>query len=240
MSIAATSAKLLCVACRSELPDGATICRECKTPQRSTASVIWERFLAIGKLASVITVITALLLGVQWWLERNSRTQITVFGSDDNHVYLSVTNTGRMRSRLLRYRLIFDDLPHKEKTLDLSNSDKLAAKSLIQPGKEAVNIGLTTFLPDDIPVPLRARQYGDDQLEKFLAGKRLTDLPMTLEIDVQESNDPGGTLWAFVVLQQFDRTGQSSRFVAPRQFHIRLDRFDAGRIGKFIDGSVRP
>src|SRR5207302_7840551 len=118
-----------------------------------------------------------------------------------------------------------------------SYAARQAGSSVIQAGTSPT-ISFTTFVPDAVPTSVRAKQYSDDQVEALLAGKSLTDVPMTLEIDVNESDDPGGSLWLFVALQQIDPGCRLYDFAQPRLFHMRSYHFAADRISAFIDGSI--
>jgi hypothetical protein len=206
-------------------------------------TIIWKRHFAtykeiIAALVGLCSLISAIYFGLPYVLQRNSHVGIEVTGADENHVYVKVSNTGHKPAKLVGYRLVFDDLPRKEIALGLSHADTKTQNSIIEPGASN-KIGITTLLPDDIESEaLREKQYTDMELASLLR-KQYLAVPITLEIDVTESNDPGN-LWVLTALQWIDPAAQCQYIVAPRLFHVRVDRVSAERIRAFINGSIRP
>jgi hypothetical protein len=228
----------LCVGCRNPLLAGATICSRCKEYQ-SCRRYFPVTATIIGLVGGLIGVIAAVVPAVSYFLDRDSHTRFKVTSSNENQVYLKVWNTGRKPSTLVGYRLIFDDLPGKEVMLGLDKVNKEAANNVISPGAP-IKIGLTRPLPSTIPPSLALREYGDEEILKLLDGKPFTDLKLTLQVDVEESDDPGWDPLGFILLRQLNWMGRFRWLLAPRQYHTRRDQFRADRIEEFINGSIRP
>jgi predicted nucleic acid-binding Zn ribbon protein len=222
-----------CINCGKLIPLGAPFCSECQlytTGKRHFSAVA----IPVALLAGIIGVVSAVLPAVSYFLERDSHTRFKVTSSDKDHVVLKAWNTGRKPSTLLSYRLIFNGLPDKEMTLDLSHSDKLEAKNVIAPGAP-VRIALTNPLPAMIPESRRGKQYLASEIDE-LRKKPLSDLTMTLEIDVEESNDPVGSGYLWVPVAPGGLTGGVSwNLLWPRLFHTRSDAFPGDRIQEFIE-----
>jgi len=227
-----------CATCQSEMAADGTICRNCKPSLFQKLIAFNDKLTDFKKRTTALVAVLSAICGVVTiWLYRDSYTHFLFAGEDENHVVFSVINTGNHPSTLLHYRLIFDDLPGKELTLGLSQNMRKTASSVIQPRAPAT-ISLTTLLPDEVPPSLRAKQYTDDDIAALFARKPLSQVNVSFEIDVRESDDPGGTLWLFAVLQPIDPGGRLYDF-APRQFHVRREHSSADRISRFINGSVR-
>ena len=73
-------------------------------------------------------------LAASYLSDRDSYTRFKVTSANDDHVILKAWNTGRRPSTLVAYRVICDEWPAKEVTLDLSDKDKLEAMNVIAPG----------------------------------------------------------------------------------------------------------
>jgi len=205
-------------------------------------TTIWKHHFAtykeiIAAVGGIFGLISSLYFGLPYVLHRNSHIEFEATGSDENHVYVKVSNTGLKPAMLLAYRLVFDDLPKKEITLGLSHADTSAENSIIAPG--ATKISITTLLPAEIEAEaLQGKQYTDSELAALLR-KKYRAVSITLEIDVRESDDPGN-VWAPAALESIDPAMQFQYIVPPRLCHVRVDHISADRIKAFINGSVRP
>jgi hypothetical protein len=220
-----------CRNCGRLMPQAASFCNECKSYKKLRYFPVLATVVAL--FAALIGVISALIPAVSYFLDRDSHTTFKVTSSDKDHVVLKAWNTGRKPSTLIGYRLIFNSLPAKEMILDLSHSDKLEAKNVIAPGTP-VKIALTNPLPTMIPQRRRGKQYTQPEFDD-LRKKPLSDLSMTLEIDVEESNDAGsGDLCPLFLPLSLMEYG-SWYVVWPRQVHTRSDVFQADRIQEFIE-----
>src|ERR1700682_1012448 len=140
-----------CLTCMQRMPPGARRCNGCATYtnwlRRSWGYVGSGRVL----LLALITVITTAILPLRtYFSERDSHTVIKVTGSDASHVYVKVWNTGRKPSALVGYRLMFDGLRGSERELEL-DEDEQRRKSVIEPQKEPVTIGLSPPKKQDVP-----------------------------------------------------------------------------------------
>jgi len=172
-----------CVNCHKRIPAGARMCPICKAYKRS-----W-RFLP--ELASTVPIIAiiALVSGIYtaytYLSDRNSHTVLKVTGADANMIYVKVWNTGRKPSTLLGYRLKFDEVAAtKEVTLQPPIQDVTAqANNVIVPNEAPVTIKLGLPRLSDLPDSQRTKQYS----------KEFRIIPMTLEIDVEESDNEGAT-----------------------------------------------
>jgi len=219
-----------CVNCRRLIPYRASFCNECKSYQKLRYFPVSATVIAL--FAAFIGVISAVIPAFSYFLERDSHTRFKVTSSDKDHIVLKAWNTGRKPSTLVGYRLIFNKLPDKEKMLDLSHTDKLEARNVIAPGAP-VKIALTNLSPEMILERRRGKQYAPSEIIE-LRKKPLSDLSMTLEIDVEESNDAGtGSFWPLPVPGSLSEIG-FWYFLWPRQVHTLSDTFQADRIQEFI------
>jgi hypothetical protein len=156
----------------------------------------WRRFINFSTtvptlLTALIGIaVTAILPLMTYYRERNSHTVIKVSRCNENQIFVKVWNTGRRPSALIAYRLKFDRMPHaenKETTLELAND----AESIIEPKEKAVTIPLSVPRIRD----LLKEQYTIEEVNDYLGDrKKWAEIPVTVEIDVRESNDdPGQT-----------------------------------------------
>ncbi len=171
---------------------GAVRCNACGSYRK------WRRYvnfstavptLLLGILGAIVTAVLPL-----WTIfkERNSNTVIKVTGSDDAQIYVKAWNTGRQPSALIRYRLKFDQLRSaegKEATLELSDEQQ-RTHSVIEPKEKPVTLNLSVPRLRD----LLLSQYSTDEIRAHLQERPWKDIPVTLEIDVQESHDRAGTV----------------------------------------------
>ncbi len=197
-----------CVNCRKRIPADAKVCAICKAYQR------WWRMLSEFASAVPIIAIIALASGIytasSYLSDRNSHTVLKVTGADQNMIYMNVWNTGRKPSALVGFRLKFDQLSAtKETTLQQPLKDVTEqASNVIVPYAAPVTITLGLPRQSDLSNAQRAKQYSKDELST-LSNKELGKLAMTLEVDVEESDD--------------DNTAQQRR-----------DHFKADRIEEFM------
>jgi hypothetical protein len=199
------------------IPKKAKHCNECKSFQD------WRRILLfyslpIGFLAALFPVLSGGFSGLAYLHDRNSDTKLKVTTSDDARIYVMVWNTGRKPSTLVSYRLIFDQMPRREFLFELSDKDQPVTANVIVPGNP-IKIGLSLVAAESIPTSAQGRQY-TDQNRRDLLHSNWTERPLTLEIDVEESDDP--CTFCF----------------SPRLHHTRSDHFPANRIEKFLRGSM--
>jgi hypothetical protein len=200
------------------MPDGAGRCNECSTYQGKRRHLPFIAAVALF-VSSLYGLISGGCSGFSYLMDRNSDTKFKVTSSDEQRVYLRVWNTGRKPSTLVGFRLVFDDMPGKEATLELSDKDQPEATNVIASGSP-VKIGLSIPMTESIPAAQRGKQYTDKERNSLLVS-RWIDRPLTLEVDVEESDDPCcfGFAW--------------------RSHHTRSDRFPAVRISRFITGTWR-
>lgn len=204
----------LCVICGKLIPAKAKICSICKAYQP------WWRVFSNLAAAFPVMAILALLSGVYtaatYLSDRNSNTRFKVTSANEHHIYLRVWNTGRKPSTLVAYHLHFDGkVPIKDTALQLSDEDILEARSVIAPG-EPVKVSLTMSGTESLetpPILVQARNTKEE------IGKRLGPQLAVLDIDVEESDDPGDGFWHW---------GKA------RRFHRRSDTFPVDRIKEFI------
>jgi hypothetical protein len=199
------------------MPKEASRCTECSSFQGGA-----KYFLFYASLAALISasfgLVSGGVSGFSYVADRNSDTKFKVTSSDERRVYLKVWNTGRKPSTLIGYRLIFDKAPNKEAMLDLSDKDQPAATNVIEPGS-FVKIGLAIPLEEMIPKSRKQSQYSEKERRELLPSP-WPEQPLTLELDVEESDDP-------------------CCFGIPiRTYHTHKDKFPAGRISQFIIGSM--
>ena len=208
----------LCVVCRKAMPKEAERCNSCTAFQDRRRHYLF--YATLGTLVTTtITLVSAGSSGFSYLDGLSSHTRFKVTSSDEKRVYLKVWNTGRKPSTLVGYRLIFDKKPDKETMLDLSDKDQPDAANLIAPGGAGVKIGLTIPLDEAIFPSMRRRQYTDKERRELLPSPWV-EQPLTLEVDVEESSDP-------------------CCFGIPiRLHHTYTDKFPAGRISRFITGSM--
>ncbi|HXH37269.1 MAG TPA: zinc ribbon domain-containing protein [Thermoanaerobaculia bacterium] len=195
-----------CVNCGKLIPLGTPFCSDCKLYQ-SRLRYFPASATVVALVAAFIGVISAVIPAVSYFLERNSHTRFKVTGSSKTEIYLKAWNTGRKPSTLLDYRLRFDrlPLPKKEVMLELNSNDKEEARNVIAPGAP-VRLRLSRVTPDTIPMERRSNQCTPQERRRMF----LRNSPMTLEIDVEESND------------------------RDRRFQTRKDRFASDRIAEFF------
>jgi len=207
-----------CDTCKKAMPADADRCNGCSTYQGRRRHLPFIAAFAL-LLSSLYGLISGGCSGFSYLNDRNSYTKFKVTSSDDRRVYLRVWNTGRKPSTLVGFRLIFDDMPDKEAALELSDKDQPDATNVIASGTP-VKIGLSIPLTESIPAAQRGKQYTDKERFGLLTSPWI-DRPLTLEVDVEESDDPCcfGIPW--------------------RTHHTRSDRFPAVRISKFITGTWR-
>jgi hypothetical protein len=207
----------LCVVCKKAMPKEAKRCNHCSSFQGEAKYLMFGVSLAT-LLFTCFGLISGGVSGCSYVADRNSNTRFKVTSSDERRLYLKVWNTGRKPSTLVGYRLIFDKRPDKEAMLDLSDKDQADATNVIAPGSIA-KIGLAIPLDATIPTSTRGKQYTEKERRELLPSPWV-EQPLTLEVDVEESSDP-------------------CCFGIPIRFHHkRTDRFPAGRISRFIVGSM--
>lgn len=203
-----------CVVCKKAIPKGANYCNDCKSYQGL------RRYLPISStvpalLVAILAVLTTAVVPlISYYNERNSHTLFKVTGADTNHVIVRVWNTGRKPSTLIGYRLKSDRVPGKEFMLDLQGEDKQNARNVIVQGQI---VKLTNPAMDMIPTAQRGKQFTKDDWTTLSGNGSLSDVTLTLEIDIQESDD-------------MEEQGK---------FRTRPDQFTADRIGEFIK-QIRP
>lgn len=202
-----------CNNCKKRMPKGAPFCTECNLYQSKRkhlpAIATWFSLL----LAS-FAVVSGVLSAWTYLAERDSHTRFKVTSSDEHRVYLRVWNTGRKPSTLVGFRLVFDDMPNKETMFELSDKDQPEATNVIASGSP-VKIGLSIPMTEAIPASRLGKQYTDKERSTMLVS-RWIDRPLTLEVNVEESNDPCcfGFSW--------------------RPHHTRSEKFPAARISRFM------
>jgi hypothetical protein len=165
----------------------------------------------LSVIVGFIGISKGLYLAADYLGDRHSHTMLKVTGASDSQVYLKIWNTGRKPSALLSYRLKFDQLSKgKEITLQQPIEDVLSdSTSVIAPGKEPITIKLGRPRLVDLSDNQHQAQYSEEEL-RTLRGKEFGSVPVTLEIDVEESDDDEGTS------------------------HRRQDHFNAARIEKIM------
>ena len=221
-----------CPACREPIRPGAKVCNVCKTnqtiPRQFGTVATW-----IGYATGWVGILSIAFSAARYVGAYDSHTQFKVISSDPQHVFIRVWNTGQPPSILVGYRLIADESPDKEMALEPSAEDTKTGANVITSAR-SVLLGLSPVLPAD--VPLARPQYTPAERAQIVNdGKRpLNGLPMTLEMDVQESNDPRGTPWSSLLPKSFISKKYVRRVLAPREAHIRRDHFTANRIAAFI------
>ena len=210
----------LCDICKKAMPQEADRCNACSSYQGKRKHLPFLAAMALF-VSSVFGLVSGGSSGVSYLIDQDSHTKFKVTSSDDKRLYLKVWNTGRKPSTLIGFRLIFDQMPNKEAMLELSDVDQPDATNVIAPGPP-VKIGLSIPLESTIPASQRGKQYSDKERHDLLVASPRTERPLTLEVDVEESDDPC-CFWNLIPL---------------RTHHARSDKFPAARISKFIVNSM--
>jgi hypothetical protein len=220
---------LECHLCKEPLRKGSRYCKACSTDQR----VPWLK--SVVALISLGPLLTGMVALYNYAADYHSQTHLKVTSADGQHIFLKAWNSGGQPSTLVGYRLIFDDgATGKEVMLDLMQQDKRNGPNVITTGNPVL-IRLVAVLPANVPAPRTAAQYTVEERTAILGSKSsLSELPVTLEIDVQESNDPGHSIW------DGRRLPASIRWLITAPIHTRRDRFTADRIAEFIQETVKP
>jgi hypothetical protein len=204
-----------CKVCREPMPFKAKVCNACNS-HRGLFRYLPTSHTTLGLLTGLFGVIATVFTAANYLLDRNSNTRFKVTSSDDVRIYLKVWNLGKKTSALSAYRLEFDkDLHLPTVPLRLSDDDKKKAMSVIEPGA-SVTLGLT------IPKLEPLAPYTKEDVVKALADESGSEKAVTLEIDVEESDDP-----------------REAHLGNPRRlFHTRSDTFPVNRIAEFITGRI--
>jgi hypothetical protein len=228
--------KRTCVACRNDLQDGTTVCLICKSPQTlklcntcgkavpglallcndcKTFQHWWRKRVQLWSiqaawLSAIFALISAGFAGLSYVNDHMSHTTIRVTSSTNDVIHLQVWNSGLRPSMLVGFRLIFDDRPGKEVTLDLKDQNQAGSMMFIAAGQQT---------PVDVnrAMPRSERRYGDAELRELLCGPAWANRRVALQVDVQESIDPWCPWNLF------------------RPYHTRVDDVPAGRISDFIE-----
>ena len=205
-----------CAVCKKPIPSGADRCNECETYQG------WRRHFPVSAtvlslLLAFFGVLSAVFAAASNFIDRESSTRVKVTSADDVYLYLKVWNTGRKPSTLIGYRLSFDGLPIQSAELHLSKEDVKDAKNVITPGPP-VKLTLSVDQLIGAQKADKRLRYSVQEIQKQLAKQRLT-----LEIYVEESNDPSSGFPCFC---------------RRRLYHTRVDTFTADRVAKFIIGRM--
>jgi hypothetical protein len=207
-----------CVVCRQPIPEEALRCNACQVYQNRWLRHFPVSATAIALIAAFIGVVSAVLPAISYFRERDSHTRFKVTAAIPTRLYLKVWNTGRKPSVVIAHRLKFGDLSIETVPLDLSDEDKEAGTNVIT-SREPIRIGL--WKPKlEIYKPGHKQKYQRAEIDKQFS----TDKPVTLELDIQESNDP----W----------TG-FGRCTPPRPFHRRMETVPARLIHDFILGQLK-
>ncbi len=240
-----------CIVCKQWLPKGAIFCKDCKAPQQGKKCVIckqplpkgakrcnactsyrsaWLRWLPLvastfSMLFWMVGACTGVRTAVVYLHDRESDTKFKVTGDDVKsglEIYLKAWNTGRKASSLARYRLKFDGaLPIKDAVLRLGDKDQQKAANVIAAGGSAP-ITLALYTNDELHRKDDASAQDAVAFQNDLADKIAKHAAITLEIDVEESDDPSSGFWRFWPWSKL------------RQHHIREDHFEARLIKEFI------
>lgn len=199
----------LCALCGKAMPLLAVRCPHCNTFRQP-----WRKRLQLWSIqatwiSAIFALISAGFAGISYINEHMSHTALRVTGSDQTSIHLQVWNTGLRPSMLVGFRLVFDDQPEKEVTLDLTEQDQPGATKFIAAGQQ-----LTVDVSRAIP--RSGRRYDNAELRKLLCGPAWTNRRVALQVDVQESIDPWCPWNLF------------------RPYHTRVDDVPAGRVSDFI------
>jgi hypothetical protein len=198
-----------CVICKQRIPDGAQRCNECDAYQnwRSHFPFITT---VLSLILAMIAVSSAVVPAAFYLADRNSDTQLRVTGASEDQIFVKVWNAGKKPSNLASYHLRFNGrMPINETTLHPSDKDQESAKSVIAPGGA-------------VEIKLEAPVEGLETLppyENADIGKLIANQPVTLRINVEESNDPRPGLCCWI---------------ARRDSHPREHTFPAQLISRFI------
>jgi len=181
-----------CAICKAPMWQGAVRCNACGTYRKWRRIVNFSTAVPTLLLAVLGAVWTAVIPLLAYYNERNSHTSIKVTGSDENQIYVKVWNTGRKPSALIRYRLKFDRMTgsaEKEATLE-PNDEQQRTQSVIEPKEKPVTLALSVPRLKD----LLKTQYTPEEVAAHLANRgSWSTIPVTLEIEVRESDDDPGT-----------------------------------------------
>jgi hypothetical protein len=168
-----------CRVCKNAMPLEVRRCGSCGAFQKG-----WRRMLFYGgfltQLATLLTILATFHAISSYVANYHSRTRFAFTRATEKEIAIHVWNTGQPASRFLGGRLKFGDVEIHD--LDLAVAAGSAANVII--GQTAVMIELVAAA-DVTP------RGGETDLRKALRGKNVT-----LEVDVEESNDPArGFLW---------------------------------------------
>jgi len=208
----------LCAVCKKAIPLTARRCNNCDAFQDRLRRHLPGSQLLFTVLAVLFGVLSTAFTAAAYLLNLESNTTFKVASSDDAHIILKIWDTGRKPSSLVNYRLNLGNLnlipakPTSDRSMELNLGDagEAAGNSVIAPGNP-ITISLTVVKNLTPTSPC-------ETIMKQLANERLT-----LEIDVEESNDPC-CFWNLIPL---------------RPFHTRRSSFPANRITNFIKGKTK-
>lgn len=197
-----------CVVCREPMHPEARRCKHCDTYKKCpNLPMIITILSVIGGFLGVVSAIAPAWFYVS---EYHSNTQLKVSRANTDVIFVKVWNTGRHPSALVRYRLVFDEIPAKQATLLLSTADTETANNVIDHGAPVL-IRLQASIREQLPKSILEKEYTKPDLDD-LHGDRYSKT-MTLFVDVQESNDSAG------------------------ETHTRFDRFPAEQIKPFLSAT---
>ena len=191
----------LCATCQKPMPPGAKVCNECKSYRNLGLRYLFQAGAALTQFVAFLAIISNIIL-TSSLLDRESHTRFKVAGvdSEGKYIYLKVWNSGKTPSALKGYRLRFGPYPQNPAVLALTTDDVRAAQNVVK-GEDIEMIKL-------VGGTLRFPGLKEGVLP------RLRESDVTLEIDVEESNDPG---------------------FFGRRFHTLREKFSEGLIGRFVE-----
>lgn len=165
---------VLCATCKRRIPPDASICNACKSYREAGRRWLFQTGAFLAPLVTSIALISG-VVALYTALDRESHTQFKIIpaDTDSEKIKLKAWNGGLKPSWLLRYRLVFENPQVDPLPLSLRLGED-CAMNLIKAG-DVVTICLKT---------------GELNLGNKTLGL-LRGHKVTLEIDIQESNDPG-------------------------------------------------
>jgi len=212
-----------CIVCGANLPANATKCNACQSFQDIRRHFAFPATV-FSLLVAVVGVASAVFSAYFYVRDYHSQTAFKVTGSDRNVLYVKVWNTGRKPSKLLSYTLRFGSLPIGDATLEIIKPDQQEAKSVIMPG-QPVKVGL--WVPHELELydSGTLRRYSKDEIRALLKDDRYKTMPLTLVVNVEESNDSSDWHPVNIVIPM-------------RSFHARSDTFPGDWASEFLLASM--
>jgi RNA polymerase subunit RPABC4/transcription elongation factor Spt4 len=175
-----------CGICRELINFESNYCNACKSYQGYFRYVSLSQTM-VALLATVLSLVLALIPQVDNFLRRESNTSFTVVGADGDAIYVRVMNSGRKPSIIRTCSLSIAGIKDPI-TLDLLNKDTHDAKNVIGPASEAT-VGLTATGTSSIPldtilvtlqmnidessgVRVKREQFPAKRIREFFLGKK--------------------------------------------------------------------